>query len=97
MIAKAGASELVANTVDLSHFDRKWFAIVISETARSTVLRGFARYSDDDAGPRLRISMENEPPRVEGHPVLEILADEWNGSIEPDDRFGNDFQIHLDC
>ena len=97
MIAKAGSSELIANPVDFSRFDRKWFAIVISGTARSPVLRGFARYLDDDAGPRLRISVENECHHLGSHPVFEILADEWNGLIEPDGRFGNDCQIHFAC
>ena len=97
MIEEEGARTLVANQIDLSRFHRKWFAIVISGTATPAVLRGFARYLDDEDGPCLRISAEDKSHSVDGQPVFEILADRWNGLIKPDDRFGSDFQIHLDC
>ena len=97
MMEEEGARTVVANQIDLSRFHRKWFAIVISGTATPAVLRGFARYLDDGDGPRLRISAEDKSHRVDGQPVFEILADRWNGLIKPDDRFGSDFQIHLDC
>ena len=88
---------MVANQIDWSRFHRKWFAIVISGTATPAVLRGFARYLNDEDGPRLRISVENGSDCTGGPPVFEILADRWGGLIKPDDRFGSDFQIHLDC
>jgi hypothetical protein len=95
MIAAARSTRMQSNQLDLSRYHGKRVAIVMGSSPRSAILSGRACFLDDNEGPRLRISVDDEPHQSNGNPAFEFAADTLNGLIRRDDRFGGDYQIHL--
>ncbi len=86
----AGVPEpTVTETTDLSAYDGKRIALIISAPTKSSVVVGVASHTlDSRLGRVLRVSPDN---LATGTPVFVIAESDWRGEITRDNRFGCDF------
>ena len=80
---------VVKEATDLSVYDRKRIALILSTGAGSSVLTGVASHTRDSRlGRVLRIT----PDKLgTGMPVFVIAESDWRGKVTRDSRFGCDF------
>ncbi len=78
--------------MDLSPYDGKRIAIVMRFREAHHVLRGRARYIQQQLhSNQMRIALDG----ADGNPEFVIHENQWDGVIQPDNEFGCDYWLEV--
>jgi len=82
--------------MDLRMYHGKRISVVVSRFAVQRVFFGVAAYEDDeDLGPVLRVSLQQEGGHIAGDPAFIVQEDAAAACLVADDRYGCDFCLYL--
>jgi hypothetical protein len=81
---------------DLTRFDGRRFAVVLTKAGCRIALRGTAHYVKEPDGGTLRIEVDDDSATEKGRPVFVVRGSDWDGRFVPDRDFGCEFQLRLD-
>jgi hypothetical protein len=82
--------------MDLSMYDGKRIAVVLTRGGVQRVLCGLAAYEkDDDLGAIVRIRLQDKGSDLPGRPAIILQDDAPNKCMVADDRYGYDFRLNL--